>query len=145
MAVTHFLFNHHLNTTRAKYVKDMCEKWARWVVDCEVSGQYNLRSMGYGNPHQALMSGPSTGKTPIGAGDACIEMRIEGGLWRYQNMDGYSKEARHVEVFRHEFLSRGFQRQKAADLGLSIATYKRYLALVMNYLDDNVFDMIFEA
>jgi hypothetical protein len=144
-AVTRLLFAHYLNITRDKHIKNMCEKWARWVVDSEVSGQYHSGSMGYGNPHQALLSGPPTGRTPNGPGEACIEMRIEGGLWRYQDMDGFSKEARHVEVFRAEYLARGFQRQKAAELGLSIATYKRWLALVIKYLENNVFDIIFEA
>lgn len=136
--------------TRESRIDKCLDLWARWVSsgNFKDSIAWGAYSLGYGNPHQALCN-PSTRdkggkKTEYSGGE--IEASIERALWRYQKMDGFTKEAMDVEAFRMQYMRMGTQAQKADELNISLATYKRRVKRVKDYVETECFtSIIFEA
>lgn len=130
----------YLNITRRDYINRAIERWARWCVEIQTYGSSSTQ-LGYGKGgHARILSGPPTGKRSTSPAVAVIEERIEQALWRYQKHDGYSVQAMHVAAFRLKHLDNLTNADAAETMKVSVSTYKRYVANVMAYLMQEVFD-----
>lgn len=132
----------YISYSHKEYVTRALERWARWCVEFDGNGGYSHLGYGKGGHHRVI-SGPPTGKrniTPVAHVD---EERIERALWRYQDLDGFTVKSMHVEAFRLKHLTRMTNLDASEKLKISIATYKRYVANVMAYLNQEIFDELY--
>lgn len=130
----------YLSITRREFIRRAIERWARWCVSVhDYGGSYVQLGYGKGG-HARILSGPPTGKRSTSPTVAVTEEKIEQALWRYQKLDGYNKQAMHVAAFRLKHLENLTNADAAETMRVSVSTYKRYVANVMAYLMQEVFD-----
>ena len=129
----------YLSISHKEYVKRAIERWARWCVEFDGQGGYSQLGYGKGG-HARVVAGPPTGKRSTAPTTYASEEKIERALWRYQELDGFTAKGQHVTAFRLKHLTRLTNADAAEELKVSQATYKRYVANVMAYLNQEIFD-----